>query len=183
MIRLLIPFIFIGAAVGLFKTCIDPTYKDIRSLQVQINSYDEALSKAQELRKVRDDLLKTRDSFAPGDIEKLAKVLPENVDNIRLIIDIGNIAARHNLMLSTVDLGDLSQSKEAKLGAGTPDMSAAIGFVDVGFSVTSTYDTFLTFVADLEHSLRLLDIQKLSFTAAPTGLVSYKISLRTYWLH
>lgn len=181
MIRLFIPVIFIGAAIALFVVYTNPTYTKIKNLQVQENSFDAALTKAQELRSVRDDLLSKRSAFLQTDVDKLTRLLPDNVDNIRLIIDIGHIAARHGLQLSGIDLGDLSQGK-AKADS-TDTSTNPIGNVTVGFSVDTNYDTFLGFVQDLEHSMRLLDIQSLSFTSGAGGTVTYTVSLRTYWLH
>ncbi len=181
MIRLLIPIIFVIAAVTLFMSYTNPTYKNIKTLQVQENSFDGALSKAQELRKVRDELLAKRDSFNQAALGKLSHMLPDNVDNIRLIIDINNVASRHNLTLTNVDLGDLSQGQKQKTAAA--NSSDAVGNVVIGFSVLTSYDNFLAFANDLEHSLRLLDIQKVNFTASPSDAQVYSISIKTYWLH
>ena len=183
MIRLLIPLIFIGTAIGLFVVYTNPTYQTIKGLQVQNNSYDEALTKAQKLRSLRDELLQKRNSITSTDLQKLSHVLPDNVDNIRLIIDVNHIAAQHNLILTNVDLGDLTQGQKSKAGAGGASDGNQIGSVVIGFSTTSDYDRLLSFLHDLEHSQRLLDIQKFNLTTSPTGQILLALSVRTYWLH
>ena len=42
----------------------------------------------------------------------------------------------------------------------------------------------LAFLQDLEHSLRIIDVEKLSFTSATTGsgTTSYGFTIQTYWL-
>ena len=174
--------ILVGAAIGLFVLFTNPTYQTIKDLQVQNNSYDDALNKAKELHTVRDGLITKRNAFPPADIDKLQHILPDNVDNIRLIIDISNIAARHNLALTNVELGDLNPKKTAK--AGVEGGADPVGSVVVGFSVsTANYDDFLSFVTDLEHSLRLVDINKIAFSSGSGTLTTYAMSVRTYWLH
>ncbi len=180
--KLLIPIIFVVAAVAAFMSYTNPTYQHIKELQVQYNSYDEALTKAQELRTLRDDLLKQKDSFDKTNLDRLSRILPDNVDNIRLIIDISNIAGRHHLTLSNVDLGDLSHSKDTTAEGAA--QSSDVGSLVVKFAVSSAdYDNFLAFLQDLEHSLRLLDIQKINFITSSAGATTYTVEIRTYWLH
>jgi len=179
--RLFVPIILVVAAVGLFVVYVNPTYQSTKDLSAQVAAYNNALDKSQELRQVRDQLLAKRNTFAPNDVQKLSDVLPDNVDNIRLIIDINNIAARHSLTLSNVQLGNIggaSNANPSAIGA----TSGPVGTVEVGFAVTTTYDGMLAFLQDLEHSLRLIDVDKLIFTASANDLNSYQISIRTYWL-
>jgi Tfp pilus assembly protein PilO len=176
--RLFLPIILVVAAVGLFVVYTNPEYEQTKALSAQVAAYDDALNKSQELRSVRDQLLAKRNTFSPDDVQKLQEVLPDNVDNIRLIIDINNIASRHGLSLSGVNIGDIAGgASQNALTAG----SGPVGSVDVSFAVTTSYDGMLSFLNDLEHSLRLVDVEKLSFTSGNS--TTYTFSIRTYWLH
>ena len=185
MLRLFLPVLLVGSAIALFVLYTNPTYQKIKGLSLQNKSYTDALDKAQKLGELRGNLLAKRNSFQPADLEKIQHILPDNVDNIRLIIDINNIASRHGLTLTNVSLGTLDKN-----GGNPADTSATpgtpIGSVDVGFSIsTNNYDTFLAFLQDLEHSLRLLDVMSLAFSANPeagTGQIAYTFTVRTYWL-
>ncbi len=184
--RLLVPIILIIAAIGLFVVYTNPTYQASKALATKAASYDNALTKSQELRTERDKLLSKRNTFAPDDVQKIEEILPDNVDNIRLIIDINNIASRHGLSLSNVQIGNVGSGAAASAAAALSASAGAgpVGSVDIGFSVTTSYDTMLSFIQDIEHSLRLIDIQKLSFAApGDTGNSSYSFNIRTYWLH
>lgn len=163
----------------------NPTYQNIKNLSAQAASYDSALSKAQELHTLRDQLLAKRNSFSADSIDKLQHILPDNVDNIRLIIDINNIAARHNLSLNNVNLGDIGgNAQSASNSTAIQGQTSAVGSVDVGFSVsTANYDDFLAFLQDLEHSMRIVDVQKITFTTSDSKTTSYSMIVRTYWLH
>jgi Tfp pilus assembly protein PilO len=183
---LLLPLLLLGAAIGLFVLYTNPAYQELKSLRTKANSYDEALNKSQELRAVRDQLLSKRNAFPNDSVAKLQKVLPDNVDNIRLIIDIDNIASKHGLALADVDLGNLGDvggknGPQSKAAVGAP--GDAVGSVSISFSVTAKYEDFLAFLTDLEHSLRLVDVENVSFSAAAAdGKSKYALSIRTYWL-
>jgi Tfp pilus assembly protein PilO len=180
----LLPVLLLGAAIGLFVLYTNAAYQEVKGLRAQANSYDEALNKSQELRAVRDQLLSKRNAFPNDAVAKLQKVLPDNVDNIRLIIDINNIAARHNLALADVNLGELGGKNGPQSSAAVGAPSDAVGSVSIDFSVTAKYEDFLAFLADLEHSLRLVDVEKVSFSAAAadTGKSKFSLTIRTYWL-
>jgi Tfp pilus assembly protein PilO len=161
----------------------DPQYQSLKALQAQAAEYDDALGKAQDLRKIRDDLLSKRNTFKPDSLVRLEHALPDNVDNIRLIIDINNVAARHGLSLASITVGTVSNSSTARSPLAVGSSGDAVGSVSVGFAVTASYDDFLAFLHDLEHSLRIVDVEDISFTASDRGLMSYTVTIRTYWLH
>jgi len=186
MTRFLLPLILVAASVGLFVLYVNPTYQGpngIKVLKAQAASYDDALNKSQELKKVRDTLISRYNAFTPENKEKLQAILPDNVDNIRLVIDINNIAARHSLSVKDLELGDTQSGKSARSAAAVGASGSAVGSVDLGFTVTSDYDRFLAFLADLEHSLRIVDVENISFETSETGINDYAVSIRTYWLH
>lgn len=183
MKRYLLPLVLIAAAVGLFVLYTNPAYQTIKTLSAQAASYDDALNKSAELRSLRDKLLATRASFSNDDVQKLAHVLPDNVDNIRLIIDINNIASRHHLTLTGVELGSTSSGSKQGSAVAVGPSGSSVGSVAVGFGVTASYDDFLSFVTDLEHSLRIVDVTKIAFTAGAGNLNTYTLEIRTYWLH
>lgn len=183
MIRFLLPIILLITAIGLFSLYTNPTYQNIKVLSAKAASYQEALTKAQELRSVRDDLLKKRNEFSPELVTKLNHMLPDNVDNIRLIIDINNIAARHNLTLTDVSLGDISDGSTPRNSGAVGSTGEPVGSVEVGFTIVASYEAYLAFLEDLEHSLRIVDVTKVSFKPESGNITNYQFSIRTYWLH
>ena len=174
--------ILVGAAIGLFVVYTNPTYQAAKQLVLNKAEYDAALDNANQLHATRDALLAKRKQFSPEDMDRLMRMLPDNVDNIRLIIDINGIARRHNLSLTNVSLGDLGdKNKSGATAVGTGQ--GAVGSVTVGFSVSATYDDLVSFLQDLEHSLRIVDIQKVSFSAGNGDLQTFSLQVKTYWLH
>ena len=185
--RLLIPTVLISAAIGLFVLYTNNAYQGpggIKSLLSQVSAFDEALNKAQELKTRRDELLSKRRSFSDENIQKLEHVLPDNVDNIRFVIDINSIAARRNLSLKNVALGTISDAKSTRSALAVGPSGDLVGSAEISFALSATYDDFLAFLRDIEHSLRIVDVEKISFKPGATGeRYEYSLTIRTYWLH
>ena len=161
----------------------NPTYQTIKSLRAQAAEYDDALNKSKELRTIRDELNSRRNAFPQESVQKLERILPDNVDNIRFAIEIDNIANRRNLSIGALKLGEVSDSRAQKSPLAVGASGDAVGSVGVGFEIEARYDDFLAFLQDLEVSLRLIDIEKISFRAPEGGESKYSFAIRTYWLH
>lgn len=187
----LIATILTIAAIGLFYSYISPTYGEITDLRAEKAEYDEALNNSQKVQDARDELLGKYNSFAPDDLKRLEKLLPNYVDNIRLIIEIDSIASRYNMILKDVQVS----VPAAPAGvSGTPngilpgEDSLPYGTTELSFSVVGPYETYRSFIKDLEKSLRIIDITGVSFTAdkeakdASYDVFTFKTSLQTYWL-
>ncbi len=187
--QLLIPSILIAAAIGLFTLYTNGQYQEIKGLQAQMRAFDDALDKAKDLKSKRDALLAKRNTFSTENVQKLERILPDNVDNIRFIIDINSVAARRNLSLNNVSLGTLSDSKAKRSTLAVGASGELVGSAVISFGLKATYDEFLVFLQDLEHSLRIVDVEKISFTplgedeAGSVGKYNFSMTIRTYWLH
>ena len=181
----IIPTILLASAIGLFVFFTNPTYQGTKGVRAEVEAYNDALTKSQELRRMRDEKVAAFNTFSPEEKSRLESILPDNVDNIHLIIDINNIAARHGLSLKNVSLGTISDSATARSALSVGASGSAVGSVDLGFGFTASYEGFLTFLEDLQHSLRVMDIEKISFSSGSenkTGEYEFSLSIRTYWL-
>lgn len=185
--RVILPSILIAAAIGLFVMYTNNAYQGpggIKSLQTQISAFDDALDKAQDLKSSRDHLISKRNTFSEENVQRLERILPDNVDNIRFVIDINGIAARHNLSLKNVALGTVSDSKSSRSALAVGSSGDPVGSAEISFGLSATYEEFLAFLQDLEHSLRIVDIEKISFKSSDTeSKYEYTLTVRTYWLH
>lgn len=180
MIRKSLPLIFILVAVGLFYTYIDPLYEEIKELKVEEAQFDEALVRSREFLKLRDELLTRYSTLPENDLERLKKLLPDNVDNVRLILDIDSIASAHNLHVQNFTAAGGSRRNVSTIGPSSS--SPQYESFRLSFSVISNYKTLLSFLADLERSLRIVDVVDFSFNEQKGDLSEYKVTLETYWL-
>ena len=159
-----------------------PTYDKVQAQNATIGQYDQALQKATELQTIKQTLLSKYNSFDPNNIDRLQKLLPDHVDNVRLILDMDNLAQKHGMAMQNVAVS-ANPSQSAQTAVGT--ISAAKQKYDsltITFTVVGSYDTFRQFLADLQSSLRIVDLVSLELTPAASGRYSYSLALRTYWL-
>ena len=194
MFRFITPIILIGLAIAGFFMFTSPLYNDISELRTQVASYNEALNNSKALENERDKLTKKYNDLNPENLVKLQKLLPDNVDNIRLILEIEKVATPYGMVLKDVKYD--ATSKDAKGQAGTAQtVNTASAYKDYGtwnlaFSTEGTYDNFLSFLKDLEKNLRVVDIVSIQFSsntgigANPSSSLVYKYSfiIKTYWL-
>lgn len=183
----------LAGAIFFFYT--QPAYDASKTVQTKIAGYDQALQKAAELQTLKQQLLSRYNAFNPGDIDRLQKLLPDHVDNIRLIMDMDNMATQRHLALSNVDIsGNDSSSAPNKtvvgvLGASNRKYDA----LTLGFTTTGTYTNFKQFLQDLQISLRIVDFTSLTITqtgaSAPSSsgagyepVYAFGVTLKTYWL-
>ena len=180
MIRLIIPLLIIIAAIGLFFKFTDPIFAEIDTLRARQTTLNDGLDNAKKLREVEAGLLQKYNAMPPADLAALNKLLPDNVDNVRLIIDINNIAKPYGMTLKNLKI----KTDEADAGdAVTRDKNHATqAAVDLSFSVSGDYTSFQSFLNDLAHSLRLVDVTAANFSASDLGRNDYSVTIRTYWL-
>ncbi|OGG47952.1 hypothetical protein A3D66_01370 [Candidatus Kaiserbacteria bacterium RIFCSPHIGHO2_02_FULL_50_9] len=175
--KLVFPIVAIVVALGVFFSFVDPRYQGIKELRAQEKQFDEALTRSKDLRSIRDEKLKVYNSFPPEDIDRLQKLLPDHIDNIRLVMDLDTAASKYGMRLTNVSVGKPDEGPAEGSGQVKP-----YGSISVTFSVTTTYESFLRFLTDLETSLRLVDVVSLSFSRPRGDVYEYTITLRTYWL-
>lgn len=194
--RFLIPSILIILSVISFVVFTDPTYKDIKELKAEAASYNLALDNARSLQETRDELAMKYNSFDPDDIDRVEKLLPDSVDNIRLIIEIEKIAAKYGMILKQVKYDTFDADDESTGSLKTETKSNALmsnkeyGEFELQFSTEGDYTKFLSFLRDIEQSLRVVDITDVGFSSlsdvTTTGLSSgsykYDFTVKTYWL-
>lgn len=173
----IVSIVLILASIGLFFGYIDPTYTRIQASQTEKASYDTALNNSKDLQAEKQKLLDKYNKMDQADIDKLTKLLPNNIDNIRLIIDIDDMARNYNMRIRNfkTDTGEVKDT----IGRDT----SPYGTLTLSFTTTAAYNTFLAFMRDLERSLRVIDVVGIEFKSSDTNqLYDYTVTVKTYWL-
>ncbi len=184
MIRFLLFLVIIGGSIAAFLLYINPHYKNLSQLRQETASYSVALQNAEKLRAARDELQARYNAIPEEQIEAVESILPDNVDNIRLIIQMNSIALKTGMS----SLRDVDYSTDMQEAVTTRNSNSGAGEFQIRFSTTGSYKNFLNFLATLEANLRLVDVTKISFDVVedPTKGVldyhKYTITLKTYWL-
>jgi Tfp pilus assembly protein PilO len=188
MSRTLFSLLFLGAAGGLFFFYTKPAYDGVRTVQTQIDQYDQALNKAAELQRLKQSLLSRYNAFNPADVDRLHKLLPDHVDNVRLVLDLDTLASQHGFALQNVVIdapGTTAQDEQVSIGPSRQTYDS----LTLKFATSGTYPKFVEFINSLESSLRLVDVVALTMDPDASGngtptdpVYRFDITLRTYWL-
>jgi Tfp pilus assembly protein PilE len=187
MTKTVISIVGLVAALGLFFYHTKPSYDSAQTLRTQIAEYDAALMKAAELQERKQALLNQFNTFKQEDRDRLQKLLPDHVDNVRLILDLDNIAARRGMALQNVVVSTPGTGQEVQTAVGSISSSKQkYDVLTTKFSTRGTYAAFQQLITDLETSLRIVDLVGLKILAAE-GTASepqyqFEVTLRTYWL-
>ncbi len=188
MTKLILSVIGLGLAGGIFFIYTQPTFDQINSAKSEISQYDDALSKAAELQQVKQTLLDKYKAFKPDDLDRLSKLLPDHVDNVRLLLDLDHLSISDQMPMQNVSIGDPNKAGGSSSALSTPDAaSQKIGSLDLKFSTSGTYEQFKKFLDDLESSLRIVDVIGLQVDRGAgqtigTPTYTFTVTARTYWL-
>jgi hypothetical protein len=166
-------------SVGLFYTFTNDQYKQVKAISVTSSEYKDALNNTSQIETLRDNLLTIYNNISPLDIERLNKALPDNIDTVRLALDLDSIASRHGLAIKSL------QAVTRPVGNGEfAVMSDGNSYekVVVTFNFVSNYTNFIGLITDLEQNLRVMNIKSVSFDTIDSGLYEHEVSIETYWL-
>jgi len=187
------PLVIIVLAIAAFFGYIRPTWDgDIAATRQQITDYNNALDAAARFKEKEAALEAERDKLPPDQLARLDAFLPDSVDNIQLILDLNALASRSGLTLSNFTTSNVPNANSGPGSANpTPEggdgaIGAQANPVDsltISFTGQGTYNAFRTFLAGIEQSLRPLDLSTLVVANSDTGVYSYQITLKFYWLH
>jgi hypothetical protein len=183
MITRILPILFIVIAVGLFFVYINPVYtKKVLPLRQEIQAYNATLAAAADFNNKEAQLARDRSSIPADSITKLEAYLPDGVDNVQLILDLNALAARSGVQLSNFNIrsagSDNMSGNELVSGGG----GKAVESLDLTVKAVGTYNGFRTFLSGVERSLRPLDLVQMTLSDSATGVYSYDMTFRIYWL-
>lgn len=190
-------FIFSGA---LFFIVIDPIRGEVSMIKSEIALYEQSLESSKSLQRTQDDLINSYNNITEEDKTRLNNFLPDTVNNIRFILEIEQLANLRGMPLRNIKFEANANKADTPMTTTTmslPEMSEnsnrLYGVFPFEFTVDGNYETFLLFLKDLEHNLRLVDIKSITFDvssvakennsnpAIPSTL-SFTVKVETYWL-
>lgn len=180
--------LLILSSAGIIYVLFMPTYQVVQLAMAEKGEYEKALNDSRAVEERQSILGSKYNEMAPADVDRLEKMIPNSIDNIRLIIEVDKIAQRYNM---TLENPIVSQQKDSMTSlqaviAGVSGTSSLYGIGKMTFGVNGSYETYIAFIKDLEKSLRLMDITAvtLSDEQITDSVITYdfKTEIKTYWL-
>jgi Tfp pilus assembly protein PilO len=190
------PIILLILALGTYFTFTKGKVEELKAVKNVNAGYQQAINNSAKLMKVRDEIKNDLAKLDPEDLIRIEKMVPNNIDNVRLTLDVKSIGLKRGLILKNVKTdapnintaikpaGSASTNKTTVPAAPSASgaTNSAYDTVLLSFSVTTNYLTFIELLRDLETSLRIIDVSKVSFTSTDSGIYDYNVELKTYWL-
>ena len=191
--RYLFLLLIIATCIGVFVMVIKPRYDGLETMREEVRQQTANLATAEQLKQSRQNLINEYNTISKEDLADLKTLLPDSVDNIRLIIQMDSLATKNGLSkLRSVDYQVAQEVPTPAQGSEVPAAKQPYGEFVMSFQTVGQYKNFLAFLSDLEYNLRLVDVTDVVFekvtTTSSTGQsiasenMTYKVTLKTYWL-
>jgi Tfp pilus assembly protein PilO len=188
MFRTLLSILLIIASILGIVLYAVPRYQGAQGLRTQVAELEEAFDNATRLTRVREELLTKRNNLDSANLQRLEELLPSHVDNVKLVsIDLERLAARHGLVLGDVTVQEAEEAVSDPTQSNNP-----LGTVLIDFSTEGSYGDFIDFLDDIEHSLRVIDVNTVTFDRnirfdqtgqeIVTDFYEFNVTIATYWL-
>lgn len=177
--------IIIVASLAVALMVTKPHYDEIKLMQDQQTELEEVLGNARKLQNLRDGLLEKRNQLSASDLERLEKVIPENSDNVKLILELQQIANTYNLELQTASSEKDEEEGEQQRPSNFDIETKDYGIITLEFSVRGKYQDFISFLESLEKNIRITDVRALSIGTNffdDNQTYEYQMIVETYWL-
>lgn len=197
MFKVLLPILLILVSIGGFVFFVSPLSAEVTELRKDVSAYNQALTNSKSLEYARDQLKEKSNSINTTDVSRLEKLLPDGVDNIKLILEIEeNVARPYGMILKDVRY---SIEKESEVDSSVvqggninvANLKKDYGEWGLEFSVEGTYNNFISFLRDLEKNLRIIDVVSIQFSSSALNqnsknniedIYKFAFKVKTYWL-
>lgn len=176
--RLLLPLLLFMIAGGLFFGLTSSLFVTIDGLRLEQQRVENDLASAKELSARFNVLSEQANTIKKTDLALLESLVPKTVDTVDLLVKINGVAKSSAMLLSDVKI----KTEEAKTNSTSINTVPGLGTVTFNFSVLGSYGALKQFLANLERSLRLVDVTVINFNVADQDPNQYNIELKTYWI-
>jgi Tfp pilus assembly protein PilO len=196
--RLIIPVLLLILSFGSYFLYTKPIYSEAKDIKTEVTKLKDADAKLTVAISKKDKLATTYNSLDTSLIDRLTKLMPDNLDNIKLIIDVDRAAKQYGMILNAVKFDVDQQAKQEALAttgritadsAVVRDNKAALELkkdynnFSLTMTTTGTFANFTKLVSDMEKNLRIIDITSVTFDAQDLkDVYKFEIKAKIYWL-
>ncbi len=181
-ISLVIVFILVGAALGVFFGMDWPAFKSIGELNGKISQEKTQYEEQYEAVQIAKSIINQYKSLS-GVNQTISLSVPREAEIQNVLAQINNISIQAGLTTQSVNFENMTviQPKKDVLVKNNQ-----ITRIDV--SLLGSYESFKTWLSAIEGNIRLMDVQKISFSGISgseitknQGVFNFKVSLNVYY--
>lgn len=162
--------IILSLGVSFFYT-YDRLYVDqITDLQADVREFESKIEESEAARAKLASLTAEYERLSSSDRERLERMAPEKVGDIRLAMDVTNLLSSNNVQIQGISLPSMSSSGSGGSGSesGVPERQGALP-KQISFNITAGYRSFTSLLEEVERSLRIIDVTGIEFGVGGEG--------------
>lgn len=175
MMRNIIIIFLLIAAFFIFVSGIRPLWRETKEIKKEEAIFINFLQKIKEKRALRDELLVKYNTIQSSDLERLKKIIPASSENEIIVTQFENVAIQNNIIIQNIDLTEIATP-------GATQENKAYKTLSISTSVVGSYENFLSFLKEMESSLRIIDFEEISFDAGEQNIYQFNLKAKTYYL-
>ena len=172
--------VLIVAAAGVSAFWAYPLWLGVGELGATKEELTRTVNQVKDLARLRDDLLARYNSIPRQDLESLEEFFPRSPEAGLLLVNLESLARGSGLLLKTIAV-----SEGGELQVQPADQpQEKVSSLPFQISVSGSYAAFRSFLAALESSRRLIELDQISFDSGKAGTkesYEFTIQAHTYW--
>jgi Tfp pilus assembly protein PilO len=181
MFRLIANIIFLLASGALFLGLVRPAWEQDLKLKNEKESLESALANIQQIQELRNEKLEDYNSISLSDKERFDHFLPLFENKAELIIMFENLVKSNGLFLKQISILEKKDaSRSSALGKAAAEKKTYSHSL-ITLVLSGPYESFKNFLDSLEKSLRIIDVENISFSSNETGIYEFNIKGSMYW--
>ena len=168
--KLIAQVVLIVTSLVIIFTFINPSFETIRATQNETYQYQEAVGKATELNARLQELVMTKESFDPADLDKLERLVPTKIDKLQVMKDIESIFENRSIKINSLSANDEISPALGVTVEGQPVVEGvSVTYQDFEITFTGTYEQLKEVLTLMEANATLLEIMELNFEVAASS--------------
>lgn len=155
-------------------------WAEISDLNNTKSQYGEFIDTISQIESKKNELQNQFNQISEDDRRDINTVLPTSLNYVKLVSEIDNVAKKYGIIIDKINLSQLDSSvgdSVANAGPAKPYRSSILGF-----SFGSDYKKAMSFIDELEKSMRILDIRSMKIQEDKDNGYMYSVQFETYWL-
>ena len=191
---IIILLLFGTGAGGIFY--LRPAWQEFNAARQETNYLASVSGELDDLLKSRDTLLAAVNSISKEDLGKIDLALPQGQHAAEFLVMLERTTLRNGLLLKQIDLSGTFQkgasSSGSEVSKSQPKPSSVQTTVEsekpfkelpITMTVSGSYESFKTFLRELEQHVRLIEVESISFNAPPESsqVIEFNIKLKTFY--
>lgn len=185
MTRLTFAIVLLVLASAIFVFGLFPAWSGVQMARAEIQKLIRLNDELQEIARIRDDLTAQYNAIPQSDLNKLSAMLPSGFGSAQFLRDMEALATKYGMFLKNIDFVTKEKTQTTQIQLPVQRLVASI---DVSFNARGSYESFRSYLKDLEKMARIIDISDISFSGVQLAvekgpvLLEYSMKGVTYYL-